>query len=113
MRRAGDAILSLGAKAVLVKGGHLEGDISADLFVDAGGEEWFEAERIDTPNTHGTGCTLSAAITANLAMGSDLRTSVRAGKEFVTGAIANALSIGGGIGPVDQLWASRPIVDGD
>ncbi|MEA2551490.1 MAG: hydroxymethylpyrimidine/phosphomethylpyrimidine kinase, partial [Actinomycetota bacterium] len=75
---------------------------------DAHGEEWFETVRIDTPNTHGTGCTLSAAIAAHLAMGADLRTSVQAGKAFVTGAIAHALSIGKGIGPVDQLWASPP-----
>ncbi|MEA2521277.1 MAG: hydroxymethylpyrimidine/phosphomethylpyrimidine kinase [Actinomycetota bacterium] len=108
MRRAGDAVLALGANAVLVKGGHLEGDTSADLLADVHGEEWFEAVRIDTPNTHGTGCTLSAAIAAHLAMGADLRTSVQAGKAFVTEAIAHALSIGKGIGPVDQLWASPP-----
>ncbi len=109
MRRAAHAILALGATAVLVKGGHLAGGTAADLLVDPDGEEWLEAERIQTPHTHGTGCTLSAAITAHLAMGEDLRTAVRAGKRFVTGAIAHALAIGKGIGPVDQLWMSaRP-----
>ncbi len=111
MRRAGDVIRGFGAAGVLVKGGHLEGGTAADLLLDAGGEEWFEVERINTPHTHGTGCTLSAAISAYLAMGEDLRTAVRAGKEFVTGAIAHALSIGGGVGPVDQLWKSPPPTD--
>ena len=70
MRRAADAILSLGAVAVLVKGGHLKRPTAAsDLLVVGGIEEWVEAEWIDTPNTHGTGCTLSAAITSHLAMG--------------------------------------------
>ena len=106
MRRAADAILALGATAALVKGGHLAGGTAADLLVDPDGEEWLEADRIQTPHTHGTGCTLSAAITAHLATGEDLRTSVRGGKSFVTGAIAHALAIGKGIGPVDQLWMS-------
>ena len=105
MRRAAEAILGLGAGAVLVKGGHLEGEReAADLFADGVLEEWIIAERIDTPDTHGTGCTLSAAITAHLAMGDGLLDAVRAGKVFVTGAIRHALAIGEGIGPVDHLW---------
>lgn len=107
MRRAAEAIRNLGARAVLVKGGHLEGRSAADLLIDADGEEWLEVERIDTPHTHGTGCTLSAAITAHLALGEDLRSSVRAGKAFVTGALRNAMALGHGIGPVDQLWIKR------
>jgi len=105
---AADAILELGAGAVLVKGGHLDEERAADLFVDAGGEEWVVADRIDTPNTHGTGCTLSAAITAHLAKGATLRDAVLAGKAFVTEAIRSSLAIGGGIGPVDPLWAIEP-----
>jgi hydroxymethylpyrimidine/phosphomethylpyrimidine kinase len=106
MRRAAEAILGLGAGAVLVKGGHLQSaDEAADLFADGAGEEWVVAERIDTQNTHGTGCTLSAAITAHLAMGDGLSDAVRAGKDFVTEAIRHALEIGEGIGPVDQLWS--------
>jgi hydroxymethylpyrimidine/phosphomethylpyrimidine kinase len=109
MRRAADAILALGAGAVLVKGGHLEASTeAADLFVSGGAEEWLVTERIDTPNTHGTGCTLSAAITAHLAMGWEVLDAVRAGKSFVTGAIRAALAIGSGIGPVDQLWSVPP-----
>lgn len=106
MLRAAEAILGLGPRAVLVKGGHLEGSpTSADLFADGERCEWIEAERIDTPHTHGTGCTLSAAITGHLARGAELLEAVRAGKAFVTGAIRHSLRIGGGIGPVDQLWS--------
>ncbi|MGZ5297022.1 MAG: bifunctional hydroxymethylpyrimidine kinase/phosphomethylpyrimidine kinase [Actinomycetota bacterium] len=106
MRGAADAILALGAGAVLVKGGHLEASTeAADLFVSGGVEEWLATDRIDTPNTHGTGCTLSAAVAAYLAMGWELLDAVRAGKAFVTEAIRHGLSIGEGIGPVDQLWS--------
>ena len=63
MRRAATTILALGPRAVLVKGGHLEGDRATDLFVSEEREEWLEADRIDTPHTHGTGCPLSSAIT--------------------------------------------------
>jgi hydroxymethylpyrimidine/phosphomethylpyrimidine kinase len=109
MRRAADAILSLGAVAVLVKGGHLKDPTEAsDLFVAVGIEEWVEAEWIDTPNTHGTGCTLSAAIASHLAMGKGLVDAIRAGKVFVTESIRHSLAIGEGIGPVDQLWSIRP-----
>ena len=112
MRRAGAAILALGPRAVLVKGGHLEGDRATDLFADGAGEEWIDAERIDTPHTHGTGCTLSAAIAAYLARGSSLPVAVREGKAFVTEAIRHALPLGDGIGPVDQLWSiDRPRAD--
>jgi hydroxymethylpyrimidine/phosphomethylpyrimidine kinase len=109
MRRAADAILALGAGAVLVKGGHLEASTeAADLFVSGGAEEWLATDRIDTPNTHGTGCTLSSAIVAHLALGWNLLESVRAGKVFVTEAIRHSLEIGEGIGPVDQLWSVPP-----
>jgi hydroxymethylpyrimidine/phosphomethylpyrimidine kinase len=106
MRRAAEAILALGAGAVLVKGGHLDGPASTDLFADGRTEEWLRADRIDTPHTHGTGCTLSSAIAAHLAKGAPLADAVRAGKVFVTEAIRHALELGDGIGPVDQLWAS-------
>jgi hydroxymethylpyrimidine/phosphomethylpyrimidine kinase len=108
MRRAADAILALGAGAVLVKGGHLEDPArSDDLFVGPSWEGWLEGERIDTPNTHGTGCTLSAAIAARLALGDDSPDAVRAAKAFVTEAIRHALTLGSGIGPVDPMWAIR------
>lgn len=107
MRRAAEAILALGARSVLVKGGHLEGDSAADLFADGATETWLEQERIDTVHTHGTGCTLSAAIAAYRAKGLQLEDAVAQGKEFVTEAIRSGLAIGKGIGPVDQLWGPR------
>jgi hydroxymethylpyrimidine/phosphomethylpyrimidine kinase len=110
MQRAAAAILELGPRTVLVKGGHLARSSAeaADLFAERGREDWIAAERIDTPNTHGTGCTLSAAITAYLAMGATLEDAVRAGKAFVTEAIRHSLALGQGIGPVDQLWSIPP-----
>ena len=105
MRRAADTVLALGAGAVLVKGGHLEGDRADDLLVASGGEaEWIEGERLDTIHTHGTGCTLSAAIAAFAARGETLRDAVVHGKEFVTEAIRHGLAIGSGIGPVNPGW---------
>ena len=114
MRRAADVLLEVGARAVLIKGGHLEdkGDQAADLFADGARQEWLIAERLDTPNTHGTGCTLSAAIAARLAGGAELLEAVRAGKSFVTEAIRHALPLGRGIGPVDQLWSIPPFSGG-
>ncbi len=110
MRRAADAILAFGPKAVMVKGGHLAGDRAADLLVHPDGEEWLEDERLDTSDTHGTGCTLSAAAAARLALGDSVPEAARAAKAFVTEAIRHALRLGHGIGPVDQLWPipSRP-----
>ncbi len=104
MQRAAEALLELGPAAVLVKGGHLQGPESADLFASSAGQSWLSAPRIDEVNTHGTGCTLSAAIAAYLAMGRGLEEAVRAGKAFVTEAIRHALALGAGVGPVDQLW---------
>jgi hydroxymethylpyrimidine/phosphomethylpyrimidine kinase len=108
MQRAADAIFELGAQAVLVKGGHLDQGPAADLLVATGREpRWLEAERIDTPNTHGTGCVLSAAIAARLAWGDALEAAVEAGKAFVTEAIRHALAIGHGIGPVNPLFGNE------
>jgi hydroxymethylpyrimidine/phosphomethylpyrimidine kinase len=109
MEDAAGAIRSMGPRAVLVKGGHLEGAANAeDLFFDGDRTEWIGAERIETANTHGTGCTLSSAIAAYLARGDDLLDAVRKGKAFVTEAIRGALPLGRGIGPVDQLWRIPP-----
>jgi hydroxymethylpyrimidine/phosphomethylpyrimidine kinase len=104
MEDAAGAILGLGARAVLVKGGHLEDGRADDLFAEGDRVEWIEGERIDTPHTHGTGCVLSAAIAAHLAKGSGLEDAVRAGKAFVTEAIRHALAVGHGIGPVSPGW---------
>jgi hydroxymethylpyrimidine/phosphomethylpyrimidine kinase len=112
MKGAAEAIRSFGPEAVLVKGGHLSDDRSDDrsddLFFDGTRLLWVEAERIDTANTHGTGCVLSSAIAAHLARGDDLLDAVRQGKAFVTEAIRHALEIGQGIGPVDPIWGIRP-----
>jgi hydroxymethylpyrimidine/phosphomethylpyrimidine kinase len=108
MRRAGDAIRSLGVRAVLVKGGHLEDDRAADLLVHDAGEEWLEDQRVDTPNTHGTGCTLSAAVAGRVAPGGEGPQGGPAAKAFVSESIRHALPIGHGIGPVDPLWAIPP-----
>lgn len=105
MEDAAERIMTMGAGAVLVKGGHLEGATSDDLLVWDGGRRWLEAPRLNVTNTHGTGCTLSAAITAYLALGAPLLLAVERGKAFVTEAIRHALALGSGIGPVDQLWS--------
>lgn len=108
MEDAAEAIVAMGPRAVLVKGGHLEDGSADDLLLDGARMTWIEGERIDTPNTHGTGCVLSAAIAAYLARGEDLDRAVREGKAFVTEAIRHALPLGQGIGPVDPLWGVSP-----
>ncbi len=103
MEDAAEAIHAMGPRAVLVKGGHLEGSAD-DLYFDGNAMTWIEGERVATANTHGTGCVLSSAIAAHLARGETLPDAVRAGKAFVTEAVRHALAIGRGIGPVDPLW---------
>ncbi|HWC32727.1 MAG TPA: bifunctional hydroxymethylpyrimidine kinase/phosphomethylpyrimidine kinase [Actinomycetota bacterium] len=107
MERAGRAILQLGPRAVLVKGGHLDGRDATDLLVTEEGIQPFSSERVDTPHTHGTGCVLSSAIAAYLARGNALADAVAHGKRFVTEAIRAALEIGEGIGPVNPAWPLR------
>jgi hydroxymethylpyrimidine/phosphomethylpyrimidine kinase len=101
MRQAALIIHELGARAVLIKGGHSEGD-PVDLLFD--GAEWreFPAVRIDTPHTHGTGCTYSAAIVASLALGLPLSEAVAAGKRFIHEAIRSNPGLGAGCGPVNH-----------
>lgn len=106
MQDAAETILAMGPRAVLVKGGHLQGsDRAEDLYFDGERMMWIEGERIDTPNTHGTGCVLSSAIAGYLALGAEPLPAVKAGKAFVTEAIRAALPLGRGIGPVDPAWA--------
>jgi hydroxymethylpyrimidine/phosphomethylpyrimidine kinase len=110
MCRQGEAILALGARAVLVKGGHAKGEEVVDILIDRDGIRRYVARRIDTRNTHGTGCTLSAAIAAGLAHGKPLGEAVAAAKDYVTKAIAasGALKVGHGYGPVHHFhewWA--------
>jgi hydroxymethylpyrimidine/phosphomethylpyrimidine kinase len=105
MVRQAERLLASGAKAVLMKGGHGKGAESADLLVTATATVRFAAARIATKNTHGTGCTLAAAIAAGLAKGEDLVIAVRAAKDYVTAAIAAAdrLGVGHGHGPVHHF----------
>ena len=104
------ALRRLGAKAVLIKGGHAGGDMATDILVDEKGEFRLEAPRIETRNTHGTGCTLSSAIAAELAKGASLRDAVNRAKAYVTAAIAaaNELHIGEGRGPLHHFYARWP-----
>ena len=89
--------------AVLCKGGHSINDAN-DLLYANGSYRWFKGKRIKNPNTHGTGCTLSSAIAANLAKGYDLETSVRRAKEYISGALAAMLDLGKGSGPMDHAF---------
>ena len=103
MRVAAEGIRQLGARAVLVKGGHLSGDEAVDLLVDSNGERTWSRTRIDTRHTHGTGCTLSAAITACLARGDDLEDAVDHGVRYVAKAITMAPGLGSGHGPISHF----------
>ncbi len=89
--------------AVLVKGGHSVGDANDLLYIDRT-FKWFPGKRIDNPNTHGTGCTLSSAIAANLAKGFSLEDSVRRAKEYVSGALSYMLDLGRGAGPMNHAF---------
>lgn len=106
-----EQLLRLGARSVLLKGGHGTGEDSTDLFLDTGGNAiWLREKRIATQNTHGTGCTLSSAIAAGLATGNKLEDAISGAKRYVHGAIAAAdrLDIGAGHGPVHhfhQIWS--------
>jgi hydroxymethylpyrimidine/phosphomethylpyrimidine kinase len=95
----------LGARAALVKGGHLEGPATVDVLFAGGALSHFRHRRIDTTSTHGTGCTLSAAIAAGLATGATMEEAVRAALEFVHRAIAAAPRLGGGHGPLNHFVA--------
>jgi hydroxymethylpyrimidine/phosphomethylpyrimidine kinase len=107
MRDAARALHGRGPRAVVVKGGHLEGDQAVDVFYD--GREMVElaAPRIHTRHTHGTGCTYSAAMAARLALGDGLLDAVRAAKEYLTEAIRLSYAVGRGHGPVDHLHPLR------
>ncbi|MFG1296023.1 MULTISPECIES: bifunctional hydroxymethylpyrimidine kinase/phosphomethylpyrimidine kinase [Xanthobacter] len=110
MHEQAERLMALGAKAVLMKGGHASGAESVDLLVTAAHMARFTSPRHHTRNTHGTGCTLSSAIAARLALGDDLAAAVGAAKTYITGAIAAAdrLQIGSGHGPVHHFFALWP-----
>jgi hydroxymethylpyrimidine/phosphomethylpyrimidine kinase len=106
-RRAGQALLDLGARAVLMKGGHVPGPTVIDLLLTPSGETLLEGPRIDTTSTHGTGCTLASAIAAGLAQGQSLEVAVAQGWAYVAEAIRRAPGLGRGHGPLDHGWPMR------
>ena len=103
------SLRALGPQAVLIKGGHLPGQESPDVLATASRLSWFEAARIPTANTHGTGCTLSSAIAAQLALGARLVEAVEAGRAFVHGALeaGAAVRTGAGSGPLNHGYAPQ------
>lgn len=110
MLAAGEQLLAMGARAVLVKGGHLAGEQVSDLLLTGDGRpRWMRAARIDTPNTHGTGCTLSSAIAARLAQGDDLDSAVPAAQAFIRAALSAGAKVrtGQGSGPLNHGFAPQ------
>jgi len=106
--RAGAMLRKAGARAVLVKGGHVAGDSITDVLVDETGVHHFTAARLTNPSTHGTGCTLASAIATGLAQGLTMLDAVTAARSFVREAISNGLALGHGTGPVNLTRAKPP-----
>ncbi|MGB4584005.1 MAG: bifunctional hydroxymethylpyrimidine kinase/phosphomethylpyrimidine kinase [Rhodoferax sp.] len=112
MAQAAAELVARGARAVLLKGGHLTGDKVIDVLLEASGEPiWMAAPRIDTANTHGTGCTLSSAIAAHLALGATLTQAVQQARDFVRQALQAGASVktGQGSGPLNHGFAPLPM----
>ena len=103
MRQAAKGIIAMGARSVIVKGGHREGP-ATDLFYDGSRFQEFSAPRIDTRNTHGTGCTFASAVAAGLARGMEVIDAVALAKEYVTEAIRRAFPLGQGHGPLNHFY---------
>lgn len=106
-RRAGEALLAMGARAVLMKGGHVPGETVIDLLVTPTGETLLEGPRVETRHTHGTGCTLASACAAGLAKGLPLEAAVAEAWAYVAEAIRRAPGLGQGHGPLDHGWPMR------
>ena len=104
MLSAATALQNLGARAVLLKGGHLTGDTIHDLLLTPEGTHWYTHPRIQTPHTHGTGCTMASAIATGLAQGAALPQAVENARLYVLGAIKNAPGFGDGHGPLNHGW---------
>lgn len=103
MEQAAAVIACNSTGSVLIKGGHLK-YCSDDLLYDRNRYHWFKQIRIDNPNTHGTGCTLSSAIACNLAAGKDIKDSIASAKEYINGALSAMLNLGKGNGPLNHCW---------
>ncbi|HAJ01964.1 MAG TPA: bifunctional hydroxymethylpyrimidine kinase/phosphomethylpyrimidine kinase, partial [Brevundimonas sp.] len=106
-RRAGEALLTMGAGAVLMKGGHVDGERVLDLLLTGRGETMLEGERVETRHTHGTGCTLASACAAGLAQGQTMEAAVASAWAYVAEAIRRAPGLGQGHGPLDHAWPVR------
>jgi hydroxymethylpyrimidine/phosphomethylpyrimidine kinase len=107
LRRAGERLLALGASALLMKGGHIEGERVIDILMTPVSETCFESGRIHTRHTHGTGCTLASACAVGLAQGHTLQRSVERAHAYVREAIRRAPGFGAGHGPLDHAWPLR------
>ncbi len=107
LRRAGEALLAAGAKAVLMKGGHVPGERVVDVLITAEGDTAFEGERIESRHTHGTGCTLASACAVGLAQGLPLVAAVARAWDYVHEAMLRAPGLGAGHGPLDHAWPLR------
>lgn len=107
LRRAGEALLTLGAGAVMMKGGHIDGPMLTDLLITPDGETLFTGPRIQTRHTHGTGCTLASACATGLAQGLSLQAAVARAWAYVAEAIRRAPGLGAGHGPLDHAWPMR------
>jgi hydroxymethylpyrimidine/phosphomethylpyrimidine kinase len=103
-REAARRILRLGPRAVLIKGGHLPGDTITDLLVDGAGQIEISGPRVEGPYTHGTGCTLAAAIAARLALGDSLEDAARLARAYVVGAMQHGIDLGAGHKPLGHFW---------
>jgi hydroxymethylpyrimidine/phosphomethylpyrimidine kinase len=113
MEGAAAELLAMGARAVLVKGGHLQGEVVSDLLALPDGERiWMRDTRIHTPNTHGTGCTLSSAIASYLALGQDLQQAVQSARAYIRGALKAGAGVrtGQGGGPLNHGFAPQAMV---
>lgn len=110
MLRSAEAILKLGARAVLVKGGH-RSDTADDLYMDGSSRHWFRAERVDTEHTHGTGCSLSAGIAAGLARGLPLKDAISNAKAFVRRGLETGYVVGEGRSPINHFHAYQDVIE--
>ena len=107
MRHAAEMLLSLGAQAVLLKGGHLSGPVLTDILATEDGLTEFQSERVDTAHTHGTGCTLSSALACGLSQGMALEAAVARARDYVATAIRMAPGLGSGHGPLNHAHTVR------
>lgn len=115
MKKAARELLDMGSEFVLLKGGHLKSDYATDILVGKNAELSFSAQRVDSGNTHGTGCTYASSIAAYLAKGFDLKKTVQTSKNYISGAIKNSrnLNIGSGHGPLNHFYYTQSFYNED